>query len=163
MNNSKIDLSKIATPYTPTVPRCINCRYWSALVIGEKYQAGDQGECRLHPPSAHMVMAATVGGDRPAILPGSMRVRADHWCGDHPTIRCEENARMVASVNVAKLRTDWEAGLLRDADGKFTRIPTLAEARSFMGARGEPDNFAKPVEPVAGALPLEDGVNPLNV
>lgn len=45
-----------------------------------------------------------------------------------------------------RAREGWEAGApLRDPDGKFNRAPTLAEARQFAGARGEPSKTCEPV------------------
>lgn len=36
------------------------------------------------------------------------------------------------------VRDAWERGQIRTPDGQFKMIPTLAEARKFAGARGEP-------------------------
>lgn len=50
------------------------------------------------------------------------------------------------------VRDAWERGQLRTPDGQFKMIPTLAEARKFAGARGEPLITCKPVylDPDAG-------------
>ena len=162
MNNSKIELLK-KSAFVSSAPACVNCRYWSPLTITESIQAKDQGECRLNPPTAHMIMADTVSGARPAIMPGTMRTTADWWCGQHPVVRQHEAKAVLLSVVhlFRNAREQWELGILRDHDGKFTRTPTLAEARAFSGARGEPEKTAPPVAPVAGAVPVESAPGPV--
>lgn len=46
---------------------------------------------------------------------------------------------------VTRLREAWERGEMRTPEGQFKRNPTLAEARKFAGARGEPAVTADPV------------------
>lgn len=60
---------------------CEDCSYWNAA------EGGQEGECRLHPPTIVVLPVQTLQGNTIQPVPILPRTQRDFWCGDFKTLR----------------------------------------------------------------------------